>query len=184
MAVRGITRATDTVARLGGDEFVILLGDITTLAELTPSLTRILSQLSAPYRVTDQSAQMSASIGVTLYPRDDADPDTLLRHADQAMYQAKHEFGEAKVVLYGASMDQAQAQWSSRIAHAVVEAADRGVRVAHDHEVGAVLHAGAGLRLLAAGRQNRHGADGAQDMPCALHHDFAPAGGWPACLEP
>ena len=48
----------------------------------------------------------------------------------------------------------------------------------------AVLHAGAGLRLLAAGRQNRHGADGAQDMPCALHHDFAPAGGWPACLEP
>lgn len=120
----GCVRDSDTVARLGGDEFVILLGDITTLPELTPSLTRILTQLSAPYRVAEQSVQMSASIGVTLYPRDDADPDTLLRHADQAMYKAKQE-GRNRFHLFDPSED-AQVQLSLHQRQRLFQALERG----------------------------------------------------------
>ena len=87
--LRADLRAGDTVARLGGDEFVLLFGELKDRAECEVALQRILQALAEPYSVADQSVTLSASIGVTLYPLDASTPDTLLRHADQAMYQAK-----------------------------------------------------------------------------------------------
>ncbi|MDO9227595.1 MAG: EAL domain-containing protein [Pseudomonadota bacterium] len=82
-------RSGDTVARLGGDEFVFLLQGLSDLAECETTLDRLLSVINQPALIDGQIASLSASIGVSLYPSDDEDPDTLLRHADQAMYAAK-----------------------------------------------------------------------------------------------
>ena len=82
-------RAGDTVARLGGDEFVLLIANLEDLHECEHAMGRIIAALSQPFRVSQRQVCVSASIGVTLYPHDGADSDTLLRHADQAMYAAK-----------------------------------------------------------------------------------------------
>ncbi|MBK5966899.1 hypothetical protein CCR95_23220 [Thiocystis minor] len=83
-------REGDTVARLGGDEFVLLMGNLTSREEGEHLLTRLLTAIAEPYAIdAETTVAVSASIGVTLYPLDQADPDTLLRHADLAMYQAK-----------------------------------------------------------------------------------------------
>lgn len=83
-------RDGDTVARLGGDEFVILLVGLGNDEECEQALDRLLVACSAPYIVAgSEQAGISASIGVTMFPRDQADPDTLIRHADHAMYAAK-----------------------------------------------------------------------------------------------
>ena len=82
-------RGGDTVARLGGDEFVLLLGQLTNGKELEDALRRLLHILALPYSIGNESIIVSASIGVTLHPNDRGDADTLLRHADHAMYLAK-----------------------------------------------------------------------------------------------
>ena len=82
-------RPTDCVARLGGDEFVILLPDLKTREGCEQKLRQLMAHISAPYTLEAERVGITASIGYTLYPEDDADADTLLRHADQAMYQAK-----------------------------------------------------------------------------------------------
>ncbi len=82
-------RGQDTVARLGGDEFVLLLTGLESVAECEVTAGSVLMALSAPISVGGQELQISASMGITLHPDDGADADRLLRHADQAMYQAK-----------------------------------------------------------------------------------------------
>lgn len=87
-------REGDTVARLGGDEFVVLLAGIENDIACEAILNRMLNTLAKPYPVSGgRHANVTASIGVTLYPTDQSDPDTLLRHADHAMYAAKR-FGK------------------------------------------------------------------------------------------
>nr|WP_297501755.1 EAL domain-containing protein [Ferrovum sp.] len=82
-------RATDTVARLGGDEFVVVLSEISNEQELIATLQRIMTAIALPHTFGDQEVVVSSSLGVTVYPDDDVDAETLLRHADQAMYRAK-----------------------------------------------------------------------------------------------
>ncbi|MBI5892007.1 MAG: EAL domain-containing protein [Nitrosomonadales bacterium] len=83
-------RAEDTIARLGGDEFVLLLTDLSGEDESEPILMRMLEIVTKPCEIQgDIKVNVSASIGVTFYPTDHNDSDVLLRHADQAMYQAK-----------------------------------------------------------------------------------------------
>ncbi len=82
-------RGGDTVARLGGDEFVLLIGNLGNLGECDHAMARVVNAIAQPFRVSQRQVNVSASIGVTLYPNDSADSDTLLRHADQAMYAAK-----------------------------------------------------------------------------------------------
>jgi len=82
-------RATETVARLGGDEFVILLTDFGELAHCEDILNRLLSEIRLPVQIGPHRLQVGASIGVALYPSPGSTVDTLLEHADQAMYQAK-----------------------------------------------------------------------------------------------
>jgi EAL domain-containing protein (putative c-di-GMP-specific phosphodiesterase class I) len=75
---------------LGGDEFVVVLAGVVIQADCLRSIDRILSSLSKPIDLGDGNmAQISGSVGYTIYPEDDSDPDTLLRHADQAMYTSK-----------------------------------------------------------------------------------------------
>ena len=82
-------REQDTVSRQGGDEFTILLGSIKSITHCEQLLKRINTALKQPYLINENSHNISASIGTTLYPNDNADLDTLIRHADHAMYQAK-----------------------------------------------------------------------------------------------
>jgi len=82
-------RDEDTASRQGGDEFVLLLGDIDNFSECEKMLKRINQSLAEPFHIDDKLINISASIGVSLYPMDGDDLDPLMRHADQAMYQAK-----------------------------------------------------------------------------------------------
>lgn len=82
-------RAGDTVARLGGDEFALLLSDLGSVEECQQALKRLLVAIATPFMIQGQEVSVTGSIGLTLSPFDDANPDSLLRHADQAMYQAK-----------------------------------------------------------------------------------------------
>ena len=84
-------REEDTVSRQGGDEFALLLNDIESFSQCEQTLQRIHDAIAQPYTIDGYSPQITASSGVTLYPRDDGDIDTLLRHADQAMYKVKLE---------------------------------------------------------------------------------------------
>lgn len=109
-------RAGDTVARLGGDEFVLLFSDLSTIPELEQALLRVQQGLAAPHLVDGQEIQLTASIGVALYPLDDNDTDTLLRHADQSMYAAK-QAGRNRFCYYDPIEEQrARNQFETRLA--------------------------------------------------------------------
>lgn len=83
-------REPDTVARLGGDEFVVLL-ELETPDGVHVPLGRIRDLINTPIILDDKLLKVSPSIGVTIYPLDPSDSDTLIRHADHAMYHAKQE---------------------------------------------------------------------------------------------
>ena len=102
--LKASVRASDTVGRLGGDEFVVLLDELDRPADAAISAAKILKAIAAPCTVGAQTMQITASIGISLYPKDACESHTLLRHADTAMYYAKGKgrncacfFGEAKV---------------------------------------------------------------------------------------
>jgi diguanylate cyclase (GGDEF)-like protein/PAS domain S-box-containing protein len=103
--LRGIVRAEDVVARLAGDEFVLVLRYVRDLPELRAALNRVLGTISAPYSLHGKKLNVYASIGVTLFPHDNEDAETLLRHADQAMYVAKQS-GRKRFHLFDVSRDR------------------------------------------------------------------------------
>lgn len=82
-------REDDTLARIGGDEFVAVLVGLDSADAVRLVLDRLLQAAAEPVTLVGRVMQVSASLGVTLYPRDAGDADQLMRHADQAMYQAK-----------------------------------------------------------------------------------------------
>jgi len=93
-------RIEDTIARLGGDEFVLLLVDLETVAECEAVLRRIIASLASPFTIAEGTvAELSASIGVALFPEDGRSTDELVRKADQAMYAAK-QAGRNRVVFF------------------------------------------------------------------------------------
>ena len=95
-------RGTDVVARLGGDEFTGLLGELRNAADVTRTAQEILRQMSAPFDLDGDGqhiAHISSSIGITLYPQDGNDVETLMKNADQAMYGAK-ESGRNRFEYY------------------------------------------------------------------------------------
>ncbi|PKG77717.1 hypothetical protein CXF80_04985 [Shewanella sp. Actino-trap-3] len=98
-------REEDTVSRQGGDEFAILLNDIELASQYEATIKRIHQALAQPYFIDDVQHHITVSSGVTLYPSDNADIDTLLRHADHAMYQSKLA-GKDRSRLYSPDSDQ------------------------------------------------------------------------------
>ena len=82
-------RASDTVARVGGDEFVFVLNDIGTHESAASIANKIIAALSEPFKLGEQVSRVGASIGISIYPDDAEQTDTLIKQADEAMYLAK-----------------------------------------------------------------------------------------------
>ena len=85
-----IVRQTDSVARIGGDEFIVLITDIDRETTLITKIESLLKVASKPIEFNGHKISVSASIGIALYPEHGDNAETLLHHADQAMYQAKN----------------------------------------------------------------------------------------------
>lgn len=98
-------RGGDTLARIGGDEFALILLGVNSDEELDQVLNGILLRLSEPFVEDGVTLTLSASIGVAVYPMDDVPPDTLLRHADQAMVMAKQS-GKARWMRFDPDSDK------------------------------------------------------------------------------
>ncbi|WP_243438557.1 sensor domain-containing diguanylate cyclase [Fundidesulfovibrio soli] len=88
--LQGVVRSTDTVARVGGDEFVVLLGRQRGGAGAAEVARKLVVAFARPYESLEGAAGPGASVGVSLYPDDGADPSTLIRRADEAMYYVKN----------------------------------------------------------------------------------------------
>ncbi len=99
-------REGDTLSRIGGDEFVAVLVDLEEPQDCSPVLYRLLQTAAEPIIAGDFTLSASASIGVTFFPQDNGDADLLLRHADQAMYQAKQN-GKNRYHLFDVAQDAA-----------------------------------------------------------------------------
>lgn len=89
LRLRACVRASDTVARMGGDEFTILLPEIGDQAAAQAVAQKILDAMQVPVTLAGQPHVITTSIGIGLFPGDGRDADTLMKHADAAMYQAK-----------------------------------------------------------------------------------------------
>ena len=87
--MRLCVRETDTIARQGGDEFVVLLSDVDDTAAASVVADKIIAQMIAPFTLDDHEIHIGASIGITIFPDDGSDIETLFRNADLAMYRAK-----------------------------------------------------------------------------------------------
>lgn len=99
-------RDSDTVARLGGDEFVLLLSGEGRGEALSQVAQRVLKAIALPWRIEQRELSVSCSIGVSVFPRDGRDVQTLLKNADTAMYKAK-ELGRNNSQFYSADMNAA-----------------------------------------------------------------------------
>jgi diguanylate cyclase (GGDEF)-like protein/PAS domain S-box-containing protein len=97
--LRTALRGSDTVARIGGDEFVLLMLGIEKADEIEESLDRILAQVRQPVEIGGAQVVVSCSVGISRYPLDNVEPETLLRQADQVMLQAK-QLGKNKYCFY------------------------------------------------------------------------------------
>ena len=82
-------RPEDIVARLGGDEFAVLEIGVTRAEDAAATAARLLQEIARPHIRNDSTVSLTASVGITLHPRDGTDPDQLFRNADLAMYRAK-----------------------------------------------------------------------------------------------
>jgi diguanylate cyclase (GGDEF)-like protein/PAS domain S-box-containing protein len=105
----------DTVSRLGGDEFSLLLGSTLSYEHCQQTMERVHHSLAKPYWINGVSHRVTASSGITLYPLDEGDVDTLLRHADQAMYLAK-QAGRNRYQLFNVEQEQKTTHKNHRLA--------------------------------------------------------------------
>ncbi|MES2077448.1 MAG: EAL domain-containing protein [Pseudomonadota bacterium] len=106
---RSVLRDQDLVARLGGDEFAVGLFDISQHYEASMVAHKLLAALSAPFLIGGHDLRVGGSIGISVYPQDGGDAETLLRLADIAMYRAKQGGGDADgdhVAFYSQDMNQ------------------------------------------------------------------------------
>ncbi len=114
-------RNVDTVARQGGDEFVVILEDMVKEEDVSDIAQKILTALAQPLVIGQSEVFVTASIGVSVYPRDGKDPGALLKNADVAMYRAK-EKGRNNFEFFTQEMNYSSAEhfaMSNRLRHAL-----------------------------------------------------------------
>jgi diguanylate cyclase (GGDEF)-like protein/PAS domain S-box-containing protein len=104
--LRGCTRETDTIARLGGDEFALIQTGLERSEWAARLAEKVLEHLSEPFSIEGQEVHISASIGVTICPLDNDDPQQIVKNADMAMYQAKNT-GRGSYQFYKEDMNLA-----------------------------------------------------------------------------
>ncbi len=121
-------RASDTVARLGGDEFVVLVPGIRGVEEASQVAEKIIDALAAAFPLEGRALHITPSIGICVYPDDGADVETLMRHADAAMYHAKAS-GRNNYQFFHQTMNQAAAQ------HFELESSLRGALANQEFEL-------------------------------------------------
>jgi len=97
-------RNADTVSRQGGDEFILLLADIKHEQDAALSAQKILDELKLPYLINKCNLHISTSIGISVYPNDGLDAETLIKSADTAMYYAKDK-GRANYQFFKTEMN-------------------------------------------------------------------------------
>jgi predicted signal transduction protein with EAL and GGDEF domain len=102
--LKSCLREGDTVARLGGDEFMVLLPDIRSASDAGRIGGKIVRSLTEPVNCSGHELQVTTSIGISVYPYDGTDAETLVKHADISMYRAK-EIGRNKLVYFTAEMN-------------------------------------------------------------------------------
>ncbi len=98
-----VMRSADTVARIGGDEFVVILSDTADQSEIDVIVKRVVNALEPPVVIADVAIHASPSIGLALYPRDGSNAESVVAHADAAMYCAKQR-GRGNVQYFEAGM--------------------------------------------------------------------------------
>jgi diguanylate cyclase (GGDEF)-like protein len=91
LRLRSCLREEDTVARLGGDEFTLMLPDISEAVDAVKVASKVLEVLRAPFQIDGHELFVTSSMGISLYPGDGRDPETLVKNADAAMYRAKEQ---------------------------------------------------------------------------------------------
>lgn len=117
-------RGADTVARFGGDEFVILLQDVMKADDAAAVANKVIETLSRSFSLSDRDIFIGASIGITLFPDDADNSDTLFQNADMAMYRAK-ETGRNRYQFFTSSMQQ-HVRMRQDMEHDLRQALDRG----------------------------------------------------------
>ncbi len=147
-------RHSDTVCRQGGDEFVVLLSEIEAVGDAAHSAEKLIQAMTEPYVVGDHRLHVSVSIGISLYPDDGKDVDSLVRNADTAMYHAKRA-GRNNVQVFKQEMN-VRAVARQSVEAALRHALDQRGFVLHyqpkvDLETGAITGAEALLRLRRSG---------------------------------
>jgi diguanylate cyclase (GGDEF)-like protein/PAS domain S-box-containing protein len=128
--LQSCVRESDTVARLGGDEFVLLLQGLHAGSdEVTTTMSRILAEVCRPLMAGKHELTITCSLGISLYPQDGRDVDTLLKHADAAMYQAKH-MGRNNFQFFTSSLNQ-RARDRLDLEHSLRQAVEKNEFILH-----------------------------------------------------
>jgi diguanylate cyclase (GGDEF)-like protein len=102
--VRRCVREGDTVARFGGDEFTLLIPKVDQVEDAAKIAQKILETLKIPFAINERELFVTTSVGISIYPIDGTDPETLVRNADSAMYRAKDQ-GRDNYQLYAPAMN-------------------------------------------------------------------------------
>jgi diguanylate cyclase (GGDEF)-like protein/PAS domain S-box-containing protein len=166
-------RPGDLVARLGGDEFVVLLPGVEQADAAAGIGDAIIEALASPCAIEGRSLHISPSIGICLYPKDGGDVDTLMRHADAAMYQAKAA-GRNNYQFFTERMNQAAAR------HFELESSLRGALARDEFELHyqpimcTATRRPRALEVLLRWRRGGNGSDGSGSSELVGPDEFIP----------
>jgi hypothetical protein len=192
-----VLRDQDLVARLGGDEFAVGLFDIGQHFEASMVAQKLLATLNEPFLIDGHDLRVGGSIGISVYPQDGQDAETLLRLADIAMYRAKQEGGgeATSVAFYSQDMNQGM-QERMRMEPACATRSEQRTAAALPAEIrdgsgrssapkrwcaGTTRSAGAARRIHPAGRSDGPGGAGRRMGAGSGLRAGAGLERWPAC---